>query len=64
MKSKWKISSQCNDEGQYIYQVYRILDEDEIDHNGNREYQGEVFHTKKEARACADKMNIIEEYMV
>ena len=57
MKSKYKVSSQCNDAKNYIYQVYRILDTKEIDHAGNREYVNGVFHDKRAAQLCADLLN-------
>lgn len=37
MKSEWRISSNfINDEKMYI--AYRLLDENKVDHSGNREY--------------------------
>lgn len=50
MKGKWKVSSNV------------IVDEktynvNGIDHSGNREVYKEVFKTKAEAQAMADKLN-------
>ncbi len=53
--AKWKVSS--NFIGRMVYQVYRIINETEVDHAGNREYYHQIFETKEEAQATADKLN-------
>jgi len=59
MKSKWKTSS--NYIGRTIWQVYRTLDIDAVDHAGNREYCQEVFENDQEAKTFAEKLNSQEE---
>jgi hypothetical protein len=56
MKSKWKVSSQSFD-GVKHYQVYRRIDMDEVDHSGNREYEGHVFLNQEEAQKVANELN-------
>lgn len=56
MNSEWRVSSQSMDE-EKIYQVYRILNTDKIDHGGNREYLDMIFKHKELAQRSADTMN-------
>lgn len=54
--SEWRVTSNLIG-GAPWYGVYRLRDIDETDHNGNREYRGWYFQTKKEARALAEQLN-------
>lgn len=53
--SKWKISKTYAG-GEFLYQVYRTLRENEPDHSGNREV---IYSTEKleDAEAYAEVMN-------
>ena len=53
---KWKVWSRCFYDSRY-YQVYRLIDEHDIDHSRNREYRGAVFSDKASAQAYADYLN-------
>ena len=55
MKSEWKVSR--NYIGRTIYQVFRTLDVNGVDHAGNREYMQGAFDTKEEAQGLADELN-------
>lgn len=57
MKSEWKVASLRLGNDEMAYQVYRLRNIDVVDHSGNREWVGELFETKAEARALADEMN-------
>jgi hypothetical protein len=60
MKSNWKVSSNYWGEKK-VYQVFRTLDVEEVDHSGNREYVPDgVFDTRAAAQICADELNKIE----
>lgn len=54
---KWKVWSRCFYDSRY-YQVYRLIDEHDIDHSRNREYKGAVFSDESSAQALADKLNM------
>ncbi len=56
MNNDWKVTTNivC---GEYLYRVYRLLDANEVDHSGNREYSGEYTKDKAAAQALADKLN-------
>lgn len=41
----------------YVYQVYRIIDESEPLHAGNIEKSGGLFDDREEAQAYADDLN-------
>ena len=56
MKSEWKITSQYIGEKK-IHQVYRKLDVNATDHNGNREYIDGAFYDKAEAESLAKELN-------
>ena len=54
--SDWFVST--NDiAGMKMYQVVRKINEDEVDHSGNREVHGALFETQEEAQACCDMLN-------
>jgi hypothetical protein len=56
MENEWKVSTQyCG--GEKIYQVYRIRDENEVDHTGNREYVPGIFETSEAAHEKAKELN-------
>ena len=59
MKSEWRVSSNYVG-GKDVYQVYRLLDVNEVDHSGNREVIG-TFDDEKRAQWCADAKNRMEE---
>lgn len=59
MKSEWRINKNYIGRGSYLYQVYRMLDIQKIDHSGNREV---VFSTTDELEAeyYAKRLNKLE----
>lgn len=54
--SKWRVSSTWIG-NQKRYQVIRTIDEEEVDHSGNREVLGATFVEYKLAQYVADQMN-------
>lgn len=59
MASHWKVSrNPVGDET--LYGVYRKIDENAIDHSGNREDFGRLFSSKAEAEMIAAKLNEVE----
>ena len=54
--SKWRVSSNYIG-GQKRYQVYRMLDDDELDHSGNRETVSCTFKEYDLAVMVANQMN-------
>ena len=54
--SKWRVSSNTIN-GQKIYEVYKIIDDNEVDHSGNREKIGCTFKSYDLAQTVADQMN-------
>ena len=56
MKSKWDISSQYIN-GKKEYQVYRKIDVNGVDHNGNREYAPGIYDNRELAEAKAEELN-------
>ena len=54
--SKWKVT--CNYiNGEKYFRAYRLIDEQEVDHSGNREYSGSYTKNRAEAEAIAEKLN-------
>ena len=53
--TEWKVSTNYV-AGQKVYEVYRLIDETELHHSGNRETRG-LFGTKEAAQELADKLN-------
>ena len=60
MKSQWRVSKNPIGPDEYVYQVYRLLDVDAVDHSGNREIYN-VYDTAAEARQWAQRLNIEED---
>jgi hypothetical protein len=61
MKSKWMITSNNFGNGT-VYAVYRLLDEAEGDHSGNRELHSSGYTPNKQgAETTRDILNITEE---
>lgn len=58
--SKWRVSTNYIG-GRKKYQVYRILDDSEVVHAGNRETIGCAFNDYELAMMVADQMNKKEE---
>lgn len=57
---KWKIT--CNYiNGEKYFRAYRLINEKEVDHSGNREYAGNYTKSREEAQKVADLMNAREE---
>lgn len=48
--SEWRISTNIV-AGKEFYQVYRLLDVNEIDHSGNRETRGGLYDSIRDAKA-------------
>lgn len=59
MLGKWDITQNILD-GKELWMVYRLLDTGEVDHSGNREYTGPVFHDRYAAQGYADHLNEVE----
>lgn len=56
MKSVWKVT--CNYiADKYMYAVYRLLDTEETDHSGNREFTTDYMDSKAKAEAIAGRLN-------
>lgn len=54
--SKWKVSRNYVG-GKDLYIVYRLRDENEVDHSGNREYGSKYMESEQEAQKIADRLN-------
>ena len=57
MKSKWKVTSNIID-GKKKYGVYRIKDESQPDHSGNREIYGIYHEERVTAEVLANMLNL------
>lgn len=57
--SEWRISTNIV-AGKEFYQVYRLLDVNEIDHSGNRETRGGLYDSIRDAKALARRLNTEE----
>lgn len=53
--SEWKVSSNYTG-SRKLYQVYRIRNENEVDHSGNREVKG-TFDDERYAQEFCDALN-------
>ena len=54
--NEWKVTWQFIG-GEKCFQVYRIKDQSDIDHAGNREYVDILFKTESLAQEQADRLN-------
>lgn len=54
--NEWKVSSNYIG-GKDMYQVYRILDGNDVDHAGNREYKPGLFDSEDVAQRVAEALN-------
>ena len=54
--SEWKVSRNYIG-GMKLYQVYRLLDVNGVDHAGNREYKPGLFDSEAVAQQVADALN-------
>lgn len=59
MPSEWKVSSNLINGAEKIYQVFRVLDCSKTDENGNREYLPGIYHDRRDAQMCANRLNKI-----
>lgn len=60
MASKWKVTS--NPIGDRImYAVYRLIDVNEVDHSGNREFATDYMEDQMDALMIAQDLNEMEE---
>ena len=60
MKSEWKVTSNLIGD-EKIYQVYRLLDINAVDHGGNRHYYaGYTTRDKEKAEIVASTLNRAE----
>ncbi|MDD6128249.1 MAG: hypothetical protein PUB60_08885 [Veillonellaceae bacterium] len=59
--SKWMVGTAEDEDGNLNYVVYRLLDGDAPDEEGNRELRG-IFDSIKAARAYATDRNYIDKY--
>lgn len=55
---KWQVSSNCVG-NEMLYQVYRIIDDNEVDHSGNREVVAS-YKAKSAAELHANVLNRME----
>ncbi len=53
---KWKVSSN-NINGKKYFRPYRLIDENAVDHSGNREYAGRYMESRDDAQLLADCLN-------
>ncbi len=58
--SKWKVSKNIVG-GEAVYGIYKLRDENETDHSGNRIEDSAVFKNKQKAQEWADIRNECEE---
>lgn len=42
--------------GEYVFQIYKTRKSDDIDHAGNRLYDGRIYRTREAAQARADEL--------
>lgn len=56
MKGPWKVTSQVIGDCKK-YAVYRLIDINEVDHSGNREFAGEYVEDKQAALFVAQELN-------
>lgn len=57
MKGQWQVTSNVID-GAKVFAVYRLLDTDEVDHSGNREYNtGKWLWDRELAEQIAEQLN-------
>ncbi len=60
MTSKWKVT--CNPiGGTKMYAVYRLIDVNEVDHSGNREFATDFMEDQMDALLIAQDLNEMEE---
>lgn len=57
--SEWKISTNIV-AGKEFYQVYRVIDVNEVDHSGNRETRGGFYERLRDAQKLARHLNTEE----
>ena len=56
IRSEWKVT--CNRiDGVKVWAVYRLLDVNEVDHSGNREYATKYMADKAKAEEIARELN-------
>ena len=60
MKSVWRVTSNIIGD-QIKYGVYRLLDTEETDHSGNREFASDYMSSKESALKIARELNEIEQ---
>ncbi len=56
MKGPWKVTSQVIGDTK-MYAVYRLIDVNEPDHSGNREYAGDYVLNREIAEFVAEQLN-------
>ena len=56
MKSEWKVTSQVIGDRR-MYAVYRLLDVNEVDHSGNREFATDYLRDRANAEIAARELN-------
>lgn len=54
--SPWRVSTNPV-AGKKFYQVYRIIDVDQIEHSGNRETRGGLYESRQDAEKLAALLN-------
>lgn len=59
MKGPWKVTSNLIG-NEVLYRVYRLLDTEEVDHSGNREYYGPYTQDRYKATTLANELNQID----
>ena len=53
--TKWKVSTNVIGD-MYMYQVVRVINENEVEHSGNREVY-DIYESKEEAQKVCDRLN-------
>lgn len=56
MKGKWKVTSNIIGDKK-VYAAYRLIDERQPDHSGNREYYGGYIYDRSEVEHTVSGLN-------
>lgn len=56
MKGKWKVTTNRIG-GEIMYRAVRLIDINELEHSGNREFYGHYINDKKEVERNVKKLN-------
>lgn len=57
MHGEWKVASNVYNDVEKEYAVYRLIDRDEVDHAGNRQYGSYYYKDRRRIEALAENLN-------